>query len=83
MKPLVFWTNVSLIDYYEIHKESEEADIYQETVLAIVHGAEENAEFYILDLKTGKAETFMENPPTDSDPVEKLTTLWGELKQTE
>ena len=33
------------------------------------NGSEENAEFYILDLKTGKAETFMENHPTDSDPV--------------
>ena len=32
------------------------------------NGSEENAEFYILDLKTGKAETFMENHPTDSDP---------------
>ena len=32
------------------------------------NGSEENAEFYILDLKTGKAETFMENHPTDTDP---------------
>ena len=29
------------------------------------NGSEENAAFYILDLKTGKAETFMENHPTD------------------
>ena len=33
------------------------------------NGSEENAEFYILDLKTGKAETFMENHPTDRTPV--------------
>ena len=31
-------------------------------------GSEQNSEFLILDLKTGKAETFMENHPTDSDP---------------
>ena len=32
------------------------------------NGAEYNAEFFILDLKTGKAETFMENHPTDAEP---------------
>ena len=32
------------------------------------NGSEENSEFFILDLKTGKAETFMENHPTDTEP---------------
>lgn len=32
------------------------------------NGSEENAAFLILNLKTGKAETFMENHPTDTDP---------------
>lgn len=33
------------------------------------NGAEENAEFYILDLKSGQAQHFMENHPTDTTPV--------------
>ena len=32
------------------------------------NGAKENAEFLILDLKTGKAQPFMENHPSDTDP---------------
>ena len=32
------------------------------------NGAEQNAEFFILDLKTGTAHPFMENHPTDTDP---------------
>lgn len=33
------------------------------------NGAVENAKFYILDLKTGMARLFMENHPSDTDPV--------------